>query len=216
MDQFSGFTNPEFIFNEAPIGFVSFEPNGRIVKANETFCKWFEKSETGLYAENFFNLLTKGGNLYYQMVLTPVLSLRGITNEISLTFISAGEKIETLFSAIAYKDAQGTIMLINAYLLRIADRKKYEAELLLAKRLAEASLSSANKTIDEHKEQFFKIAMNQSHMIRRPLANMLGLLTILKDFDLPDEAENLVKLLELSADDLDKLIKEVVTQTQKP
>jgi signal transduction histidine kinase len=77
-------------------------------------------------------------------------------------------------------------------------------------------LSSANKRIDENKEQFFKIAMNQSHMIRRPLANMLGLLTILKDVNMPDEAENLMKLLELSAQDLDKLIKEVVDHTQKP
>ena len=44
---------------------------------------------------------------------------------------------------------------------------------------------------------------------------MLGLLSILKDMNLPDEAENLIKLLSVSAEDLDKLINEVVTQTRK-
>ncbi len=216
MDQFSAFTNPEFVFNEAPIGFISFEPDGLIVKANVTFYEWFGKTEAELYAENFFDLLSKGSNLYYQMVLTPLLSLRGVTNEISLTFVSASKNFETLFNAVAYKNEQGSIILVNAYILRIIDRKKYEAELLLAKRLAEESLSSAKKTIDDHKEQFFKIAMNQSHMIRRPLANILGLLRILKEMDLPDEAEDLIGLLDISAEDLDKLVKEVVAQTQQP
>lgn len=215
MDQFSAFTNAEFVFNEAPIGFISFEPNGGIVKVNESFCKWFGKTEAEIYDDNFFNLLGKGSKLYFQMVLTPVLSLRGLTNEISLTFTSDAEKFDTLFSGIAYKDEQGTIILINAYLLRIIDRKKYEAELLLSKRLAESSLTSANKTIDAHKEQFFKIAMNQSHMIRRPMANMLGLLAIIKDLDLPGEAKDLIDLLKLSADEMDKLIKEVVGQAEQ-
>ena len=138
------------------------------------------------------------------------------SNEINLTFISDEENFDALFNARAYKDEQGKIILVNAYLLKIIDRKKYEAELLLAKRMAEESLNSAKKIIDENNEQFIKIAMNQSHMIRRPLANMLGLLAILKDIKMPDEGENLIRLLELSAEELDTLIKEVVKQTRQP
>jgi len=217
MDQFSKYTDPEFIFNEAPIGFISFEPNGRLVKGNDTFYSWFGKSEKEMAHENFFKLLSKGSNLYFQMVITPLLNLRGFSNEINFSFISEPETFDTLLNAIAYKDDQGKIILINAYLVKIIDRKRYEQELKLAKRLAEDSLDNAKKIIDENNEQFFKIAMNQAHMIRRPLANMLGLLTILKDVNnLPAEADNLVKLLQLSAEELDKLIKEVIEQTQTP
>jgi sigma-B regulation protein RsbU (phosphoserine phosphatase) len=216
MDPLLPYINTEFIFNNAPIGIIAFEPNGRIVKGNETIYSWFNTTEAALKHISFFKLLTKGSNLYFQMVITPLLNLRGFTNEISFSFTSESGNFDTLLNAIAYKDDLGKVILINAYIIKITDRKKYEAELLLEKRLAEQSLSSANKRIDENKEQFFKIAMNQSHMIRRPLANMLGLLTILKDVSVPDEAENLIKLLELSAEDLDKLIKEVVVDTQKP
>jgi sigma-B regulation protein RsbU (phosphoserine phosphatase) len=214
MTQFDKFVRPEFIFNEAPIGFISFEPSGKIVKGNGTFYSWFQKTETEVSSENFFKLLTKGSALYFQMVINPLLNLRNYSNEINLTFISDEENFDALFNAKAYKDEQGKIILINAYLLKIIDRKKYEAELLLAKRMAEESLNSAKKIIDENNEQFIKIAMNQSHMIRRPLANMLGLLAILKDIKMPDEGENLIKLLELSAEELDTLIKEVVKQTR--
>ena len=216
MTQFDDYVNTAFIFNEAPIGFISFEPTGNIVKGNNTFYSWFQKTEAELSSENFFKLLTKGSSLYFQMVITPLLNLRSYSNEINLTFISDEENFDALFNAKAYKDEHGKIILINAYLLKIIDRKKYEAELLLAKRMAEESLNSAKKIIDENNEQFIKIAMNQSHMIRRPLANMLGLLAILKDIKMPDEGENLIKLLALSAEELDTLIKEVVNQTRLP
>ena len=45
MDQFSKYIDPEFIFNEAPIGFVSFKPDGEIIKANCTFYSFFDKTE---------------------------------------------------------------------------------------------------------------------------------------------------------------------------
>lgn len=217
MDQFAAYVDPEFILNEAPIGFISFKPNGQLVKGNQRFFGWFGKTEADMAEENFFKLLSKGSNLYFQMVITPLLNLRGFGNEINFSFVSETETFDTLLNAIAYKDEQGKVFLINAYLIKIIDRKRYEVELKLAKKIAEDSLNNAKKTIDENNEQFFKIAMNQSHMIRRPLANMLGLLTILKDVNnLPAEAGNLVKLLQLSAKELDKLIKEVVDQTQPP
>lgn len=216
MEQFSKYVHPEFIFNEAPIGFVSFTPDGEIIKGNAVFYDFFDETEAEFSTTNFFTLLTKGSTLYFQMVLSPLLNLRGYSNEINLSFSTSTQKFDALFNGKAYKDEQGKIIVINAYLLKIIDRKKYEAELLLAKRMAEDSLNAAKKIIDENNEQFMKIAMNQSHMIRRPLANMLGLLSILKDLKMDDGAGDVLKLLELSAEELDTLIKEVVTQTRLP
>lgn len=150
------------------------------------------------------------------MVLHPLLNLREYTNEISLSFSTPTENFDALFNAKAYKDEHGKVIVVNAYLLKIIDRKKYEAELLLAKRMAEDSLNSAKKIIDDNNEQFMKIAMNQSHMIRRPMANMLGLISILKDIQISEDGADLIRLLETSAEELDTQIKEIVSQTQLP
>jgi len=216
MDQFSKYIDPEFIFNEAPIGFVSFKPDGEIIKANCTFYSFFDKTEVELSPANFLKLLTKGSALYFQMVLNPLLNLREYTNEISLSFSTPTENFDALFNAKAYKDEHGKVIVVNAYLLKIIDRKKYEAELLLAKRMAEDSLNSAKKIIDDNNEQFMKIALNQSHMIRRPMANMLGLISILKDIQISEDGADLIRLLETSAEELDTQIKEIVSQTQLP
>ncbi len=216
MNQFSKYIDPEFIFNEAPIGFVSFKPDGEIIKANCTFYSFFDKTERELPSANFLKLLTKGSALYFQMVLNPLLNLREYTNEISLSFSTPTENFDALFNAKAYKDEHGKVIVVNAYLLKIIDRKKYEAELLLAKRMAEDSLNSAKKIIDDNNEQFMKIALNQSHMIRRPMANMLGLISILKDIQISEDGADLIRLLETSAEELDTQIKEIVSQTQLP
>lgn len=216
MDQFSKYIDPEFIFNEAPIGFVSFKPDGEIIKANCTFYSFFDKTERELPSANFLKLLTKGSALYFQMVLNPLLNLREYTNEISLSFSTPTENFDALFNAKAYKDEHGKVIVVNAYLMKIIDRKKYEAELLLAKRMAEDSLNSAKKIIDDNNEQFMKIALNQSHMIRRPMANMLGLISILKDIQISEDGADLIRLLETSAEELDTQIKEIVSQTQLP
>ena len=216
MEQFSKYIDPEFIFNEAPIGFVSFKPDGEIIKANCTFYSFFDKTEREFPSANFLKLLTKGSALYFQMVLNPLLNLREYTNEISLSFSTPTENFNALFNAKAYKDEHGKVIVVNAYLLKIIDRKKYEAELLLAKRMAEDSLNSAKKIIDDNNEQFMKIALNQSHMIRRPMANMLGLISILKDIQISEDGADLIRLLETSAEELDTQIKEIVSQTQLP
>jgi sigma-B regulation protein RsbU (phosphoserine phosphatase) len=216
MDQFSKYIDPEFIFNEAPIGFVSFKPDGEIIKANCTFYSFFDKTESEFPSANFLKLLTKGSALYFQMVLSPLLNLREYTNEINLSFGTPTENFDALFNAKAYKDEHSKVIVVNAYLLKIIDRKKYEAELLLAKRMAEDSLNSAKKIIDDNNEQFMKIALNQSHMIRRPMANMLGLISILKDIQISEDGADLIRLLETSAEELDTQIKEIVSQTQLP
>jgi sigma-B regulation protein RsbU (phosphoserine phosphatase) len=216
MDQFSKYIDPELIFNEAPIGFVSFKPDGEIIKANYTFYSFFNKTEVELSTANFLKLLTKGSALYFQMVLNPLLNLREYTNEINLSFSTPTENFDALFNAKAYKDEHGKVIVVNAYLLKIIDRKKYEAELLLAKRMAEDSLNAAKKIIDDNNEQFMKIALNQSHMIRRPMANMLGLISILKDIQISEDGADLIRLLETSAEELDTQIKEIVSQTQLP
>jgi len=327
--------NSDFLYDQLPSGFISYHPDGRILRVNETFSKWLGITIEDIYQLNFRAILNNGSALYYSMVIDPLLNLQSTANEISLTFKSANGEIDALLNAVSYKDDLGNLILINATVQKITDRKRYESALLQEKRHAEEekrrfeflsntvpnqiwtiapdgtciyvnqkikdyfgeqpmdyytefrgiaagdrercykawktcmatekifareirmtgvskkeewffvsiepyfnkegqieswfgsstnihkqkslqianysslklSLSSAQKTLDENKQLFFNIAMNQSHMIRRPLANILGLLQLLEDEELPSSSQNLFDLLRTSVQELDEMIK---------
>lgn len=66
----------------------------------------------------------------------------------------------------------------------------------------QASLSDAHVTLDE-------IAHIQSHVIRKPLANILGLSTLLETTEAEESLRELVLMIKNSARELDEVIKSV-------
>ena len=81
----------------------------------------------------------------------------------------------------------------------ITERKKFEAELLKAKELAEAS--------EMAKEKFLA---NMSHEIRTPMNAIYGLANILKDKDLSEEDLESVLAINHSADNLIRIINDIL------
>lgn len=341
-NQLSHLLDAEFLYQHAPSGLISFTPDGNIHRVNETLCSWLGRPASEVCQSNMTSILTKAGSMYFQMVLNPMLSLQGSVNEISLVLVTRDQRLDILFDATAHKDAQGQVLLINASIHRIADRKKYEKELMQEKRIAEqeqkrfkfladstpnmiftalpngqinfindrvrdyfnfedpadyskfagvypkdrrglllswrnclktgkivekelrfqaknkdpewylfraepyyneggqielwfgsatninkqklqqiashsslsSSLSSAQKTITENQDTFEQIAMSQSHMIRRPLANVMGLIPLLNTTSESDDSATILKLLEESILELDKHIKNVVKHAE--
>ncbi len=65
---------------------------------------------------------------------------------------------------------------------------------------AKASLSKTKLTLDE-------IAYIQSHGIRKPLANILGLMLLLETMEVTPDVKNILNMLNESADELDQLIR---------
>lgn len=68
--------------------------------------------------------------------------------------------------------------------------------------VTQASLSDAHVTLDE-------IAHIQSHVIRKPLANILGLAALLESTDAEESLRELVLMIRDSAKELDEVIKSV-------
>jgi len=54
------------------------------------------------------------------------------------------------------------------------------------------------------------IAYEQSHIVRAPLANILGLINVLKNYNLDPEAEVIVNMLQESTSLMDEIIKSIV------
>jgi PAS domain S-box-containing protein len=325
----------DFLYDELLCGFVSFTPEGQILSINKTMALWVGLDYQEIQLLNFKSLMTKASMLYYNMVVDPLLNLNSVVNEISLKFNGGDGVFDALLNAESYKNAQGKLILVNATVQKITDRKRYENELLREKRHAEEekrkfeflfnsapnqiwttdpegmvltvnervkdyfgitesayiyslsgifiedrpqyqnlwkrallngkplqaeirlkgvrgtsewfmftaepyrdtagkiemwfcsstnihkqktlqiahqkelkmSLSHAYQTLADNQERFVSIAMNQSHMIRKPLANILGLAQLLHDEGASTELKNLLNMLLVSVEELDSMIK---------
>lgn len=94
---------------------------------------------------------------------------------------------------------------ISQKIIRALKEAKEKAE----KKIAEEKIKLQNKKLLE-------IAFIQSHQIRRPVANVLGLIAIL-NLDHSCSAENLeiISKLKMTAEDLDTIIREIVQKTNE-
>ena len=336
-------TGTDFLYEQAPCGMISFDGTGHIIRINQTLSTWLGREKQEIEGLKFTSLLTTAGSMYYKVVIESLLNLQGYVNEINFSFVNQEENFDALFNAVSYKNEEGQLSMVNATILKITDRKKYETELLLAKRRAEdekrrfeflsntipnlfwtalptgevdfvnqrvkdyfkisdlqrltnfegvveedrdssirtwkkcletgkvfdkevriqgedrepewhairiepyfnssgeiemwfgsstnihkkkilqlanysslaESLTEAQKTIDQNKEVLTEIAITQSHMIRKPLANIIGLIDLISDMPQQEEAIPLLDMLKGSAEELDLRIKEVVSQSSQ-
>ncbi len=69
--------------------------------------------------------------------------------------------------------------------------------------------------LEANKSQLEQIAWLQSHELRRPVANILGLVALLKDLKLSIEDQILLQHLQTSALELDKIIHQIVANATK-
>mgnify|MGYP005847505107 CR=1 FL=1 len=80
------------------------------------------------------------------------------------------------------------------------------------------AISLNYKNIQELKRQYEKleeIARLQSHSIRRPLSSILGLIDILDFEGVSSDNERIIQYLKVAAEELDRLIHEIVGKTYK-
>ena len=70
-----------------------------------------------------------------------------------------------------------------------------------------------NKDLEDKKEILGAIAYEQSHIVRAPLANILGLIDILKTYKLEPEVAVVLNMLLESSTKLDEVVNRIVTKT---
>lgn len=105
-----------------------------------------------------------------------------------------GEKAWLLRKYYSASDAHGNYLGVVINSVNITQRKKNELE------------------IQKHAEALREIAKIQSHEIRRPVANIIGLTEMINTHK-PQELEEIVAHLHKSALELDEVIKQVITKT---
>jgi sigma-B regulation protein RsbU (phosphoserine phosphatase) len=126
----------EELFEDAPCGYLSTELDGTIVRVNRTFESWSGFARARLLAgQRFQDLLSPGGRIYYETHFSPLLQMQGSVSEVAVEIVRAdGSRLPALVNAVLRRDERGGAHLIRTTVFDATDRRRYEQELLRARR----------------------------------------------------------------------------------
>ena len=190
----------EDLYEDAPCGYVSTLPDGTIVRVNRTLLEWVGASRESILSTKIQALLTIGARIYYETHYAPLLRMQGFVNEIALDLVCRdGRILPVLLNARERRDRDGSPLFNRITLFDATDRRRYERELLLARRKAEQAA----------KDKAALLAM-LSHDIRNPLNALMGVVQLLDRGDLSEQQRRLVRLLKSSSDNMLALLTHVL------
>jgi PAS domain S-box-containing protein len=104
-------------------------------------------------------------------------------------------QVEIQGNSVSYRGIEAKVVLI----INITERLNYIRE------------------IELQNERLREISWIQSHMVRAPLARLLGLVSLIRDMkDNNSELQHMMNYLELSANELDQVVREITSKTVMP
>jgi phosphoserine phosphatase RsbU/P len=171
-------TGPDFqdLIEDAPCAYITLQASGRVNHVNRTFLEWSGHAADELVGKRFSDFLTLPGRIYYETHIAPLLRMQGFFNEFAIDMLTAdGAPLQMIANANERRDPDGNLLLIRVALIKAADRRRYEQELLSARELAKAAEKAMQEQLrreheaSELREQFIAVL---GHDLRTPLASI--------------------------------------------
>jgi len=183
------------LYENAPCGYVSLSPDGRIVKLNRRLADWLGWDAEDLVGKPIHDLLSFGGRIAFETHLAPLLRIQGFVNELALDLLqSDGLKLPVIANANEKRDSEGRHQFTRLTLFKAVDRRSYERGLIDARDRAQAAIEVEHET-SMLREQFIAVL---GHDLRNPLAALAaGVRMLSKREQLSERGEIVVK--EMSA-----------------
>jgi sigma-B regulation protein RsbU (phosphoserine phosphatase) len=133
-------------YESAASGLLTLALDGRIERVNATFCQWLGWGADELTQKRFQELLTIGSKLFHQTHWMPLLQLQGSVAEVQLDLVHRDQRtLSALVNAAMHPPGNAAArddVRVHVAVFIATDRRKYERELLLARRRAEELLTS--------------------------------------------------------------------------
>jgi phosphoserine phosphatase RsbU/P len=166
----------EDLYENAPCGYLSLDPGGRIFKVNRTLCSWVGYAPEHLIGKRLGDLLNIAGRMFYETHIAPLLRMQGFFNEVALDLVSqSGERLPVIANAAERRAADGSVISTRLTLLKAAERRRYEQGLLNARDQSRSSEAAAKANLEDEREtsqlreQFIAVL---GHDLRNPLASI--------------------------------------------
>lgn len=187
--------------DKAPCGYLITDPNGVLLGINDTLLDWLGYEQDDLFGQSSIqDLLNRGGGIYFDTHLAPLLGIQGEVREINLTFVRRdGSRLPVLISATHHVARDGQTRFNSIVVTNFTDRKKYEKELLEARKRAESS--------DHAKTSFLSTI---SHEVLTPLNAIIGTADLLGVTELDSNQKRLQSILVESSNHLLSLFKNIL------
>jgi sigma-B regulation protein RsbU (phosphoserine phosphatase) len=211
----------EDLYQNAPCGYLSLYPDGRISRVNATFAKWIGFAPEELLGKRFHELLNIAGRIFYETHFAPLLRMQGFFNEVALDMTTqAGGRLPVLVNAAERRGDDGSHISTRLTIFNATDRRRYERELVEARAAAEAAKKEVEalhakvhaSLLDERetaalREQFIAVL---GHDLRNPLSAIISGTTLLKRAKLDERSAQIVALMNESASRMEGLIANVM------
>ena len=126
----------EDLFETAPCGYLTTAIDGTILRVNRTFEELTGRKRADLLGRRRFqDLLTPGGQIYHETHFAPLLRMQGSVGEIAVEIVrSDGSNLPALVNSVLRHDDAGQPRVIRTTVFDATDRRRYEQELLTARR----------------------------------------------------------------------------------
>lgn len=204
----------EDLYENAPCGYLSLQPDGRIVKVNRTLSAWIGIPADQLLGKRLHDLLNMPGRIFYETHFAPLLRMQGFFNEVALDLVTSdGRKLPVLANAMERRAEDGALLFTRVTMFQAAERRRYERELVDARAAADAASAMVKSQLEleqetaELREQFIAIL---GHDLRNPLASIAAAERMLRKEEQTDRATKILDLMQGSVIRMSGLIDNVL------
>ncbi|MBY3192511.1 PAS domain-containing sensor histidine kinase [Rhizobium laguerreae] len=204
----------EDLYQNAPCGYLSLQPDGRIVKVNRTLSTWIGIPAEQLLGKRLHDLLNTSGRIFYETHFAPLLRMQGFFNEIALDLVTVdGKKLPVLANAMERRAEDGALLFTRVTMFQAAERRRYERELVEARAAADAAGATIKAKLAfeqqtaELREEFIAVL---GHDLRNPLASISAAARILRKEKQTDRAIKVLDLMQGSVVRMSALIDNVL------
>ena len=204
----------EDLYENAPCGYLSLRPDGRIVKANATFAAWTGYSAQELVTKRLLDVMNIASRMFYETHFAPLLRMQGFFHEVALDVLTAnGDRLPVLANAVERRDGEGRLIFTRITLFKATQRRRYERDLVDARAAAEAASKELQarladeRTTAELREQFIAVL---GHDLRNPLAAITSAMRILQQEHLSERGESVLALVQTTAVRMAGLIEDIM------
>lgn len=197
-------TAQNLLYDAAPCGLVTSDAEGLITSVNRTFLEWTGHAPATIVGRvRFDELLTVPSRIFYETHYAPLLRMRGRVDELAIDLQAPRGVIPVFANAVEQRDELGRVRFVYTALMLAIQRRSYERELLLERRMADDAVKA--------KAELLGIV---AHEVRNALNATTMTAALLALSELPRGARERVDRLQRSVGQVTALLDEMLAFSQ--